>query len=333
MCGLTGVAGSIDKKIQSTLKDLIQLNTIRGRDSTGVAVVPKSGLFNKSSIFKMPVSGYEFINTKKVDNMMPTSARCIIGHNRAATVGGVNQLNAHPFSATGEDTALIGAHNGTLDYYSRDDLDPKDKFGTDSEALFHTIAQKGPATLTEISGAWALTWWDYERDRLYMIKNDERPLSYLFTKDRKTLIWASEYDMMYWAANRNSLEVEEASELMDDTLYEFYIPELSSNTIEDPGLVGEYKPKPTIDYTSYNTYTGRPEYSSPRLSAPAKTTAEVIQMSNGFETNGAPCNCAWCNAEMARGEGLPVPKWFSSADQFICAECQDDSDVQAIFMS
>ena len=49
MCGLVGVAGDINNKFEKLFKVLLQIDVIRGADSTGVAFVNNS---NVSSVHK-----------------------------------------------------------------------------------------------------------------------------------------------------------------------------------------------------------------------------------------------------------------------------------------
>src|SRR3546814_8848521 len=64
-----------------------------------------------------------------------------VGHNRFATKGKVNDLNAHPFHYGN----IVGAHNGTLEKSSWDALDKKlgEDTDVDSQAIITSIATFG----------------------------------------------------------------------------------------------------------------------------------------------------------------------------------------------
>src|SRR3546814_12623264 len=55
-----------------------------------------------------------FPDTTLCRSLSGYNSKAFIGHNRAATLGKVNGLNAHPFRYDN----IMGAHNGTLDTQS-----------------------------------------------------------------------------------------------------------------------------------------------------------------------------------------------------------------------
>src|SRR3546814_3133548 len=98
-----------------------------------------------------------------------------VGHNRFATKGKVNDLNAHPFHYGN----IVGAHNGTLEKSSWDALDKKlgEDTDVDSQAIIKSIATFGiEETVPLLQGAWALVWFDMEAQTLNFLRKDERPL-------------------------------------------------------------------------------------------------------------------------------------------------------------
>lgn len=188
MCGLVGMAGNIVEQDKKALKALLRLDTFRGEDSTGLAVItvkdsevilrkkvgaPDAGLF-KEDIF---------------DNKLLYNgpwAKVFIGHNRAATKGSISDANAHPFYHDG----VVGAHNGTL--RGPGELDDFDKFEVDSEAIFYNLSQyDAKSVINSIHGAYALVWHDDSDDTLNVIRNNERPLYYTRRVDGDVYYWAS----------------------------------------------------------------------------------------------------------------------------------------------
>lgn len=153
-------------------------------------------------------SPFNLFHTKDYDELKRGFSKLLLGHNRYATQGKIDELNAHPFLCG----HIVGAHNGTLDWHA--DIKPK-AGGTDSEAIFQHIADHGvEATLPKLSGAWCLVWYDLKDKTLNMIRNEKRPMSYVYSKDRKTIIWASEERMLDFAfpvAKRFATEKEKAT--------------------------------------------------------------------------------------------------------------------------
>lgn len=248
MCGLVGVAGKVTSKELDVFKDMLIMSTLRGVHSTGIAV----GQRDKTvSVLKGPMNALDFIEHKKYDKVVDvTNKNFIIGHNRHATIGKHTWYNAHPF----EFEHLVGAHNGTIDYNTRSDLDGYMDFDTDSEALFQHINNSSlKEALAIVSGAWALSWFD-KRDRtINFVRNDQRTLYYAFTKDRKTLLWASEPWFIHAACSRRSLGYEKPTLLTEDTHYAWEIPTTDLLSFSSPKrgkVVG--KPTPPVTQSTYS---------------------------------------------------------------------------------
>ncbi|PZQ78037.1 MAG: hypothetical protein DI563_01750 [Variovorax paradoxus] len=186
MCGLVGVAGGITYNLEKVFKNLLQLDTIRGPHSTGVAMVRTNG--DNKTVKKLGTPWEGLFDSKDFEEYLKVcSFNVLLGHNRWATKGKINAKNAHPFDF---DT-LVGAHNGTL--RSVRDLDNHEKFEVDSENIYHHMERNGVAdTIKLLDGAFALTWYNKEESTINFIRNNERPLYYCLTEDRKAIIWASE---------------------------------------------------------------------------------------------------------------------------------------------
>lgn len=233
MCGLVGMAGMLEHKHRLAMKELLYLNTLRGKDSTGLSVIDRDrGIRTR----KYAVPGYEFIEFPQVDKIMSHADQVWIGHNRFRTTGLVNKANAHPFEVVDDDgdVLLVGAHNGTLEnkYEIERELDGV-RFDTDSEALFNLLADQATykEAIAKLRGAWSLVWWDAYTDSIHFCRNDQRPLVYAFQKDRKVIIWASEAWMLLAACRRNGIELAANDKGMScwatvvDHLYTLEIPQ------------------------------------------------------------------------------------------------------------
>lgn len=267
MCGLVGMAGDLTFKHRDVMKTLLFFNTLRGKDSTGLAAYNMRR--NTIETRKMTCPGYDFINMPWIDSLLTSVEGLWLGHGRHKTVGEVNRMNAHPFEVrTADDKiSMVGAHNGTLSnkYDIQKCLDGEE-FGTDSEALINLIAKVGlKDALKEATGAWALTFWDATDDSINFVRNDQRPLYYTYTKDRKVLLWASEAWMLRTAAWRHGLDLMESPsgkteaiyELTPDTHLKWVLPDFSTKAkpedrcFADPEREGGMVGKPEKRFPNY----------------------------------------------------------------------------------
>lgn len=203
MCGLVGIAGQMEFKDEAILKKLLLADFIRGSDSTGVAAISKQNVTKIAKIASHPI---DLFDTKRFSMINAATSSAIIGHNRAATKGAVNTVNAHPF----EYDHIVGVHNGTLEGTAWYDLKQMIDVDTDvdSQAVFASFAKNGiEKTIEVLEGAWAFVWWDRSDKTLNFLRNDKRPFYYGVSEDRKKLFWASEHPMISYACNTGSSEV------------------------------------------------------------------------------------------------------------------------------
>lgn len=226
MCGLVGIAGQLFSNEKKAFKDMLYMDMLRGEHSTGIATVNTA--FDVK-VVKKALPANEFLSLKQVDNAIIDATRVLMGHNRFATQGKINNVNAHPF----EFDKVVGAHNGTL---RRQHLLPDSKlFDVDSENIYHSMDTQGvDATIPLIDGAYALVWWDKQNNTLNMIRNNERPLYLAFTEDGKSLFWASEDWMIVVAAHRNHVKHSKIFSLPENELHTFALPRnfLDANELE-----------------------------------------------------------------------------------------------------
>lgn len=197
------------------------LDSVRGTDSTGIAVVSRTGEVKMAKSVGNP---FELFNTKAYDTSLLGWNKVIIGHNRYGTQGKISKKNAHPF----EFDTLVGAHNGTLkNKYQL--IDPS-LFDVDSENLFHHIEKKGiDDALKVMDGAWALVWWDKEANTLNFLRNKERPL-FIMKNEAGMLYWASEKWMLEVALPRHGVKLGDIIEIPVDMLMSY--PIKNDGTVE-----------------------------------------------------------------------------------------------------
>lgn len=203
MCGLVGVAGKLEFKDEATVKRLLIYDYFRGPDSTGIAVVNKDG--TEAKVVKIASHPLDLFDMNKFKAALSGyQSSVFMGHNRAATKGAVNAINAHPY----EFGHIVGAHNGTLSASTFAKLNEKlgEKFEVDSQAVFACIAKFGIEETVALfqesvegkqcPDAWALVWFDFEERTLNFLRNKERPFWYSYSKEFDRLFWASEWPMI-----------------------------------------------------------------------------------------------------------------------------------------
>jgi len=203
MCGIVALAGHMNQPEVNLFKAMLELDTVRGRHSTGIAAIPMFS--NQFRTIKDTVPGWEFTEKENVKKFFTTTDVLYIGHNRHATMGAVNKDNAHPFSHGN----IIGVHNGSLNYNYDDHLfdgvvfdegvKPSD-FGTDSEGIFYVMSKLGvEETIKRVHGDFALVWYNIDDDTLNFVRNKGRPLCMAGSKDGKNFVLSSDSRVFHLA--------------------------------------------------------------------------------------------------------------------------------------
>lgn len=227
MCGIVGFINGgkygFDAKGADVMETMLFLDTQRGWDSTGTFGVQKNG---NMYMAKDAVHGADFISTKEfkdIRNKMIASGQFWVGHNRWATRGEIVDKNAHPFVV--EDNIIL-VQNGTM----RGDHKKHKNVEVDTEAIAHVIHETGDIeeALNKIDASYALVWYNVKSKTLHMIRNNERPLFTAKTKDSNSVLFASEENMILYAAYKHELKL-----AAKPTILPAYM--LHSYTLEDGG--------------------------------------------------------------------------------------------------
>ena len=236
MCGQSGVAGSIYGPEKRVAENLMHLNVIRGPHSTGLCAIPRERKRDKPILIKAlggPLGdgegGSGIMGLKsytKAMNIHQTVA--LISHNRWATKGEISAKNAHPFWFDSEGKGIVGTHNGTLYPQSQKKLDGSESHETDSEAVFNTIFNKGAfETIPMLEGAYALVWFDLQKNTLNFIRNEQRPFHFIFSKSRDCIFWSSDAYALRLALENAKIDTGENKlyQLTPDMWMEWAIPD------------------------------------------------------------------------------------------------------------
>tara|TARA_B100000929_G_C15511743_1_gene421161 strand:- start:37428 stop:38591 length:1164 start_codon:yes stop_codon:yes gene_type:complete len=202
------------------------------------------------NLVKKKGNAWDLFDTKAYDEVMRPISYALIGHNRYATKGKINNINAHPF----EFEHVVGAHNGTIRGQWR--LPDSTDFEVDSENIFHSIETMGlESTLAVLDGAYALTYWDKRTEELILLRNSERELSYCYSKDGSALFWASEPWMLHVALSRNNVKYGEVFDVAPCHIHRFTFPLKYQKDSQVSCSIQKFKefipPKPAT--TAYNS--------------------------------------------------------------------------------
>ena len=204
MCGIVGFFGHPTKDRYMAFEDLLVCDAIRGPHSTGVAGIHKKYV----TVVKDTVSPQDLMCYNQYKTIMNGYDKFgLIGHNRWATRGAVNEENAHPFKVG----KITGVHNGTCWLYRFPDQYKRE---TDSETIFNIIDKKGVDYMWGLlDGAASLVWFDAEEKTINFLRNVERPMHFAKLPDNRGMFFASEDWMLRGILGRHKIKIE------DDTIF------------------------------------------------------------------------------------------------------------------
>lgn len=204
MCGLVGMVTKSRNGFSGANMDLMDhllfMDQLRGPDSTGVFMVNNLG---NVSIIKEASHATNFLRTQEYKNVRQDAIYngwAMIGHNRKATRGNINDANAHPFWVE-EDLVLV--HNGTMwgDHKHLADVE------VDSAAIAHILAGEEDVekAMQKINAAYALIWYNIKKKQLNFLRNADRPLHWCETQD--AFVVSSESEILEFACARTNTRI------------------------------------------------------------------------------------------------------------------------------
>src|SRR5574343_333292 len=250
MCGIVGIVSRFNNGFSSGEMDMFTtmlfVDTLRGFDSTGVFGVDMHG---NVDVHKEASNGASFIQTeeyKKFVSAMIRNGAFVVGHNRAATRGTVSDENAHPFVV---DDKIVLVQNGTMrgDHKRHADVE------VDSHAIAHILSDKDDITeaLDSFDAAYALVWYNTDKEILYIIRNNERPL-FIAEFEQGGFVFASELATLWYGLHKSGMSIKfktDPYQLPAGTLLECHIKDRKFTTREL-----SFRPKQTHSYYGRGPY-------------------------------------------------------------------------------
>lgn len=217
MCGLVGVfsksMGGFNQEQQALFHTLLFIDALRGEDSTGAFLVHLNGDMTLAKEASTSAVFQKSAEYRDLQNLAFRQGAAMIGHNRKATKGTIKDENAHPFVV---DDKIVLVHNGGIWGEHKQHADVE----VDSHAIAHLLKDhpdKPEEALAKFHGAYALIWYDVEKEQINLIRNKERPLWWMETEN--AWIWSSEREQLVFAGMREGVKVKENPVMLaEDTL-------------------------------------------------------------------------------------------------------------------
>ena len=241
MCGIVALLSRTNNNFYypdvDVFQELLIVNSLRGSDGTGITGVYDSG---NAFIYKVGSHPYALIthpDWPSIRSRMYRNCAAIIGHNRKATVGKISNETSHPF----HEKHIILSHNGNIINFRE-----FENTEVDSHALAHLFATTPiEEAIPKIQGAFAMIWYDMKEKKVHFVRNEDRPLCIIQTKD--FWIVSSEMGNVQWVCARNlSQTIQERTIIPPHDLYTW---DIKTRNIEIK-KVGKYTYTPKV-FPSY----------------------------------------------------------------------------------
>lgn len=283
MCGIFGIAvfgtWTDSPKFLNTgqlrilVKKLLELNTMRGSDAAGLAVVDAS--WENINIIKRPVPGKYLITSSLFEefaetHIVPSNIQVILGHTRSKTLGSqYNNKNNHPVVYEN----MVSVHNGYVNSHEKifHNISSERKAEVDSEAVSALLNQ---ATKNDLSLDTVPNENIYDTN-LRLQRNNKKFASILeeFTgsvtalaisadiKNKLMLMRKGNEVAIGWLPDHNiaifssvAAHIREACKVINVPVYELKVQEIENNTfsifsLEVPNKITKtLPPKPIVKF-------------------------------------------------------------------------------------
>lgn len=255
MCGLVMAVTKTKNGFNGVDLDMFQemlfADTLRGKDSTGIFAVNTIG---NVGIAKDATTAEGFLQTdefKKLRSDLFREGWAVVGHNRKATRGLINDVNSHPFWV---EDKLVLVHNGS--YYG------DHKKLADTEVDSHAIAihlanniGNYEEALQKVNAAYALIFYDIEGKKLNVIRNKDRPLFKVETNSAYFL--SSEPGLLSWILHRNNEKpIDKITALEEHTLYTWELTGENTYDTSEKKLDCSFRHTGTFQGVDYSEWSG-----------------------------------------------------------------------------
>lgn len=214
MCGIVGfIAGNnygASKERCGWLAQALYVDTLRGNGGTGLAITDKDG---NIGTFKRALPGPDYLNSMvgELGLRAADTARVVIGHNRAATIGSVKDKNCHPFHYSNKQEVVL-VHNGTLNQYHN--LTPG-SFNHEVDSAHAAFALSNTedemSVLQKVRGPFVFVWFNKTKKTFNIARNGFRDIYYAYS-EKGDMYFASEWLMMDFLLYRNNIKLKAKTE-------------------------------------------------------------------------------------------------------------------------
>jgi glucosamine 6-phosphate synthetase-like amidotransferase/phosphosugar isomerase protein len=224
MCGIYGIAKSPTpytnkqlKVVKKVLREMAVDSESRGAHSSGIAKVGAN-----TRIYKSLLPSSKFVDTKEYHDAvssLKTDSYILLGHTRFATEGAIVKSNAHPFRV-GD---VVGAHNGCVYNISEMQTKLDKQCPVDSQLIFKSLNDSDniQEAVQNFDADFALSFVKKNPMKLYLTREENRPLYVAYVPSLKTLFYASEDSFVEDALVKNGINDVDVYSLNKNTLYAF----------------------------------------------------------------------------------------------------------------
>ena len=338
MCGIFGFAkkhnSQSDKQletIRNVLTNLTDKSSVRGKDSTGFAVMTP----DTRNTYKTLADSSSLVKsddwTGLIDNI-DRNTTIVIGHVRFATHGTINIRNTHPFTI-GE---VVGAHNGVIYNYNKVAKEMGKQVEVDSEVIFASLNRNEMKDAFEdIDGDFAVTWIKDSNKIIHLARESGRPMCVAYWKKARTLFWASTLSIMKKALKEAGLKIS-INEVVRDRIFTFDTDQFGSMPNYTDVIFHSvsqysyyYNTRATAAYNdSYNilehcVVCGQQEYKDELCWSHFKKENNYSNIIYG-ETEGGELtvDCGYCG-----DQGLEKEFAWTNEHCYVCKECLESDEV------